>query len=219
MRKKEEIFNHNFNPLERRPGITRCKPIFFAIVLLLAISIACSLSGSSATDAPATDVPETDAPATESPVGTATDDLTLANITTSACEEIPNEAVVAFLYNLEVPVLVAEEQPDGIYCRFETIVVEGPAGDLGRGSAVTMLKLWFSFEDCKAAAEPAESAEVTPPPPWTYLNVLPIPNKPDLILGVTAYDGVHCVTVSAADISSQPLDHWLEFLEAIAGRL
>lgn len=196
--------------------ITKLTHILFRNNLMLALLLsALLLAACGGSDPGATP----DAAATESFVSTATNELAPARIQTSACEEIPNKAVVKFLYNLEVPFVVSEEQPGGIYCRFESVVVDGPGGDLGRGLAATTLKLWFSFEECKAAAEKAEAAEVSPPLPWTYLSVLPMPNDPDLILSVNAYDGEHCVTVSAPDISSQPLEVWLEFLDAIAGSL
>ncbi|MCJ7733942.1 MAG: hypothetical protein MUP11_05280, partial [Anaerolineales bacterium] len=142
---------------------------------------------------------------TEILVATATLEEISTRISTSACEQIPNEAVVKFLYGLEVPFLEIEEKPDGIYCRFESVVVDGPGGDMGRGLAATTIRLWDSVDAYVAAAEKAGSIEVTPPSPWSYVSVLPIPDKPDLILSVTAHDGANCITVSAADISSQPL--------------
>ncbi len=154
---------------------------------------------------------------TELPVATATLEEPSTSISTTACEQIPNEAVVKFLYGLEVPTVVAEDQPDGVYCRFESVVVDGPGGDLGRGLAATTIKLWDSTDACMAAAEQAGAEQVTPPSPWSYVSVLPIPGKPDLILSVAAHEGVHCVTISAADISSQPIDVWLEFMAAIVG--
>jgi hypothetical protein len=161
---------------------------------------------------------ETTAPTT--PEESAVEEEGAAAVPLSACESIPNEAAVAFLYDLAVPTVVSEQEPDGVYCRFETIDIEGSAGDLGRSRAVTTLKLWDSFEACTSVSEVPEAAEIeTPPSPWNYLRVVTWPDKPELIVSVTGYDGDHCISVAAPDISSQPLDHWLEFLGAIAGSL
>ena len=178
----------------------------FSIIILLS---AFGCSGSEGTP--------TDDREIEIPVPTATLEDTSSHILTTTCEQIPNEAVVKFLYGLEVPFLVAEDKPNGIYCRFESVVVEGQGGDLGRGLAAATIKLWDNIDSCMDAAESAGSAEITPPSPWSYVSILPIPGKPELILSVAAHDGAKCVTVSAPDISSQPLEVWLEFIEAIAG--
>ena len=138
----------------------------------------------------------------------------------SACENIPNEAAVTFLYGLPVPTIVSEQEPNGVYCRFETIDVEGSAGDLGRSRAVVTLKLWDRFGACTEVDEVEQGSEIeSPPTPWQYLRVVTWPDKPDLIVSVTGYDGDHCLTVAAPDVSSQPLDHWLRFMEQIAASL
>jgi hypothetical protein len=202
---------HHEEHTKLRPGGVGAKVRkYFAVLgfaLLQISAVGCSEIGSTPTDLPGT----------EMPIAITIPDETSRGISTTACEQIPNEAVVKFLYGLEVPFLESEEQPDGVYCRFESVVVEGQGGDLGRGLAATTLKLWNSVDTCTAVAEEGSGAEVTPPSPWVFVSVSPIPGNPDLILTVTAHDGANCVTVSAPDISSQPLAVWLEFIEAIAG--
>lgn len=183
-----------------------------ALMVLFLITFLVSTAGCSGPAGTPTEVLET-----EILVATATLEEISTRISTSACEQIPNEAVVKFLYGLEVPFLVAEDKPDGIYCRFESVIVDGQGGDLGRGLAAATIKLWDNIDACMDAAESAGSAVVTPPSPWNYVSILPIPGNPDLILSVAAHEGANCVTVSAPDISSQPLEIWLEFIESIAG--
>ncbi len=132
------------------------------------------------------------------------------------CEALPRDAVSTFLYGLAIGTVVGEQEEVGVYCRFETVDVSGTAGDLGRSRAVVTLRLWDNFDACRDAASDLGAEVEDPPSPWTYLRVVPIPNDPSRILSVTAFDGGECLTAAAADVSSQPLDFWLTFLNALA---
>lgn len=185
------------------------------IVLLLTASFACSFTGGVADDIfPGNELGEGASPM---PEATPSEEAGPTRIPPSACERIPNVAVVAFLYDLPVPTIVSEQEANGVYCRFETIDLEGSAGDLGRSRAVATIKLWDSVEACMDV-EPQEEASFldSPPAPWQSLRVVTWPDKPELIVLITGFDGDHCLTVSAPDISSQPLEHWLSFMDQIA---
>ncbi len=132
-----------------------------------------------------------------------------------SCANIPLTAVSGFLNNLPIGSVETEIEEDGLACKFQTVDVQGVAGDLGRSSAFARVKLWTSIAACERAAQEV-AVPTTATAPWEGVWV---GGDGERIYAVTAHDGVNCVTVAAPDVSSRPLTHWLKFLQDVIGIL